>query len=490
MQSLINIIRGTGATNVIQVPMLGYANVSDCNYPTQAPSACGFLDSSDGVKLSDPASSTDSSGSQMMADWDIYPDGDQACGTVTCYNDTIAPIAAVMPVDLGEIGPINGTQTGAMTLLNWMNSQSPQGSYYAWAWDTWSTLLANYNGTPDSPWGTAYKALISATGAPTNTAAPTITGTIQQGDIVTATNGTWTQGGTASYQWQDCTTASSGCTNISGATSQTYTPATSDEADYLKVIVTYTNAYGSASASSAEAGPVTGLAQPTDGITFDQVVASSNSSCDPTSAQLSLTHVTAGDDLFLVAGGLGYTGSASATTTISDNKNGAWTKIENSGSQLGNISNEYASEAVYEYTGSAAATTSSPINVTINSTWGQSGMSCVVIAAKGVASFTPATDTTIQNATTTFTSPTLSSVPTGDVVMGLYTAYAHSGDNPTAPTGWNTSNTYWDDSQAIAAMDWTQTSTTTNQNATLNISGTPTGGTGEVNYATAIDLHP
>ncbi len=160
MQSLINIIRGTGADNVIQVPMLGYANVADCNYPTQAPAACGFLDSTDGVKLSDPIASTDPAGSQLMADWDIYPDSDQACNTVTCYNDTIAPIAAVMPVDLGEIGPIGSSQTAAMTLLNWMDSQSPQGSYYAWAWDTWSDLITNYNGTPDSPWGTAYRSLL------------------------------------------------------------------------------------------------------------------------------------------------------------------------------------------------------------------------------------------------------------------------------------------------------------------------------------------
>ncbi len=164
MQSLINIIRGTGADNVIQVPMLGYANVSDCNYPTQAPAACGFLDSADGVKVSDPIAGTDPAGSQLMADWDIYPDGNQACGTVTCYSDTIAPIAAVMPVDVGEIGPVNGSQAGAVTLLNWMDARSPEGSYYAWAWDTWSDLIASYGGTPDSPWGTAYQSLLLSSG--------------------------------------------------------------------------------------------------------------------------------------------------------------------------------------------------------------------------------------------------------------------------------------------------------------------------------------
>ena len=124
---------------------------------TESPTTCGFLDSADGVRVTDPLSSP-----QLMADMDMYPDSSQDCDTTTCYNDTLAPVMSVMPLDLGEIGPISGTDTNANALLNWMDSKG--GSYYAWAWDTWAALISNYNGTPDSPWGTDYKARIANNG--------------------------------------------------------------------------------------------------------------------------------------------------------------------------------------------------------------------------------------------------------------------------------------------------------------------------------------
>ena len=155
MQSLINIIRGTGASNVIQVPGLAYANMAACS-PTGNPAACGMLDSADGVKVSDPLASP-----QLMADFDMYPDAGQVCDTTACYNATLAPVAAAMPVDLGEIGAQNNVDTQANVLLNWMDAR--QQSYYAWAWDSWAELISNdAKGTPDSPWGTDYRSRIVA----------------------------------------------------------------------------------------------------------------------------------------------------------------------------------------------------------------------------------------------------------------------------------------------------------------------------------------
>jgi hypothetical protein len=482
MQSLINIIRGTGATNVIQVPGLAYANMTACS-STGSPSVCGILDSADGVRLTDPLA-TSPQGSQLMVDLDMYPDAGQICDTVTCYNDTIAPVMSVMPVDLGEIGPVNGSESGAMALLNWMDARSPQGSFYAWSWNTWSDLLSSYSGGAQAPWGTNYKGLISATGAPANSSAPSITGTLQQGASAAANDGTWTQGGIASYQWMDCTSASGGCSAIAGATGQAYSPGPSDVGDYLQVTVTYTNSYGSSSAASAEAGPVRALEQPTDGITFDQVLASSNSSCDPTSATFSLNHVSAGDRLFLVAAGVGYTGPASTVTSVSDNKDGSWTAIENSGSHLGNVSSEYASYSVYEYDNSAAATTGSPMGVTVKGAWGQSGTSCVIVAVKGSSSFAQAHDTAIQGAASTFTAPSVASVPAGDVIMGLFASYSHASDVFAAPSGWNTSGTYSDVSQGAAAMDWTQTTSAGAQSASILLNSN------EIHYGMTVDLHP
>ncbi|MGH2881236.1 MAG: hypothetical protein ACRDPA_00800, partial [Solirubrobacteraceae bacterium] len=156
--SLVNIIRGTGATNVIQLPGLAYANMVACSN-TGNPVSCGFLDAADGVRVTDPMFPTSP---QLMADMDVYPDANQDCDTPTCYNDTMAPVMANMPLDLGEIGPNGSTTTNTQALLTWMDSKG--GSYYAWVWDTWGSLISNYNGSPDSPWGVEYKARLTGAG--------------------------------------------------------------------------------------------------------------------------------------------------------------------------------------------------------------------------------------------------------------------------------------------------------------------------------------
>src|SRR3984885_2149516 len=154
MQSLINIIRSTGAKNVIQVPGLEFANMLSCGN-TQSPTACGFLDSTDGVRVSDSLSPA-----QLGADVDLYPDVGQDCDNVTCYQDTFGPVAAVMPLDAGETGGINSGNPFPQeeAFLNWLDSKGQ--SYYAAAWDTWSDLISDYNGTPKSPWGTYYQSHI------------------------------------------------------------------------------------------------------------------------------------------------------------------------------------------------------------------------------------------------------------------------------------------------------------------------------------------
>ena len=93
--------------------------------------------------------------------------------------------------------------------------------------------------------------------APHTAAAPVV------GEVLTTTNGTWTNNPTSfTYQWQRCTTT---CTNISGATTSSYTVQTADVGDTIDVIVTATNAGGSASQTSLPTGVVT---QPTGGSTL------------------------------------------------------------------------------------------------------------------------------------------------------------------------------------------------------------------------------
>ncbi len=90
--------------------------------------------------------------------------------------------------------------------------------------------------------------------APANSGLPTISGTAQQAQVLTGTNGTWT--GTApityAYQWQDDGTAS-----ISGATRGSYTVQESDVGHTLDLVVTATNSAGHATATSAKSSVVT-----------------------------------------------------------------------------------------------------------------------------------------------------------------------------------------------------------------------------------------
>ena len=73
--------------------------------------------------------------------------------------------------------------------------------------------------------GLAAPTAAQANYAPTNSAAPTISGTPQVGQTLTANSGTWNSSTTPtfSYQWERCDTAGNNCAAIAGATGQTYT---------------------------------------------------------------------------------------------------------------------------------------------------------------------------------------------------------------------------------------------------------------------------
>ncbi len=93
---------------------------------------------------------------------------------------------------------------------------------------------------------------------PSNTSAPVVSGQTVQGDTLTTSTGSWTNSPTSySYQWQDCNSSGASCSTISGATSNTYTLASSDVGHTIVATVTATNAGGSGSARSAPTAIVT-----------------------------------------------------------------------------------------------------------------------------------------------------------------------------------------------------------------------------------------
>ena len=111
----------------------------------------------------------------------------------------------------------------------------------------------NTPGTP-IPIGSASQGVaITPAPAPVNTIAPSISGTAQQRQTLTASHGSWT-GNPIGYadRWQDCDSAGSSCSDISGATGQTYTLTGADVGHTIEVVETATNARGtSAPVSSA-----------------------------------------------------------------------------------------------------------------------------------------------------------------------------------------------------------------------------------------------
>ena len=80
---------------------------------------------------------------------------------------------------------------------------------------------------------------------PVNTALPTITGTATEGQILTGTDGTWTNTPTGfTRAWLKCDAAGANCVAIPGATASTYTVTATDVGATLRFSVTATTAAG------------------------------------------------------------------------------------------------------------------------------------------------------------------------------------------------------------------------------------------------------
>jgi hypothetical protein len=94
--------------------------------------------------------------------------------------------------------------------------------------------------------------------APTNTALPSVSGSVVEGDTLTASEGSWSGSPESyAYQWEDCNASGASCSSIAGATASTRVLASGDAGHTLRVVVKATNAGGTGEATSEPTATVT-----------------------------------------------------------------------------------------------------------------------------------------------------------------------------------------------------------------------------------------
>lgn len=134
MQTLVDAVRSTGATNVIALGGLGWAN---------------FLSGWVMYKPNDPLHN-------IAAAWHTYDFAH--CTTVSCYDSNVGPVAAQFPVIATEIGSNSCGAPFMETLMDWLDAHGI--GYLVWTWDVWGerfgdpdacesySLIRDYAGSP------------------------------------------------------------------------------------------------------------------------------------------------------------------------------------------------------------------------------------------------------------------------------------------------------------------------------------------------------
>jgi large repetitive protein len=211
-------------------------------------------------------------------------------GTATGYASLIGPVAAPDATLVSTAAPVIGGTAAAGQVLqvsggSW--SEPPSALAYQWqrcnangrlctpisgataytypatAEDAGHRLLAVVHATA----GTAAQDVLSiasglvgaATPAgPSNTAAPTVAGTLERGSQLTGNVGTWTGSGTIAYtyNWFRCDSAGAHCLSIHGATNATYTIGGSDAGHTLGFAVHAADANGTSTGYASLVGPI------------------------------------------------------------------------------------------------------------------------------------------------------------------------------------------------------------------------------------------
>lgn len=95
------------------------------------------------------------------------------------------------------------------------------------------------------------------TSAPTQVSAPVLSGAAGVGQLLSATTGAYLHAPSGyAYQWQRCTSAGTGCTNVPGATAATYPLTSADVGHTVRVEVSAHNAIGTTAPAASTVSAV------------------------------------------------------------------------------------------------------------------------------------------------------------------------------------------------------------------------------------------
>jgi hypothetical protein len=148
MQSLVDTVRATGATNILMIAGIQSAQTITQYQGNQTTTPKGYMP-------------VDPLNNLAVA---MHQYNRAACSDVACWESTVAPVAKVYPVITGEFGDTDCTADYTKVLLPWLDKYGI--SYVGWTWDTWpqscEALIKDYSGTPSSPYGQAYRDHLNA----------------------------------------------------------------------------------------------------------------------------------------------------------------------------------------------------------------------------------------------------------------------------------------------------------------------------------------
>jgi len=150
--------------------------------------------------------------------------------------------------DCNSSGAACSTINGA-TLSSYTLQSSDVGSYVT------ATVTASNLGGKGSSTSAVDGPIVAL--PPQLKTAPGITGTAQQGNTLSVSNGAWNNNPTSySYVWQDCDTTGANCAAISGASLSTYKLTSTDVGKTVNVTVTASNSGGSVPVTTASTATV------------------------------------------------------------------------------------------------------------------------------------------------------------------------------------------------------------------------------------------